>query len=270
MSLDGAIPRCPQRCSAALRIVTGRSRPPSSATQENSADLGENFGNDLTAAEVDYLMREEWARTAEDVLWRRTKCGLGMARSDCERVAAYMANAVVTAHSAPVVMNDSAAANTMRALTTMSKGTRRAIRGVLTDLDDTISTHGRVKSGAYDALERLRAAGKLVIPITGRPAGWCDHIARMWPVDAVVGENGAFYMHYDQRAHKLVRRFVVGRCRRGERTGRALDAIGQQILAAVPGARSPPTSTIAKPTSRSTIARTCRRCRAARSIASSR
>ena len=37
----------------------------------------------------------------------------------------------------------------------------------------------------------------LVVPITGRPAGWCDHIARMWPVDAVVGENGAFYFCYD-------------------------------------------------------------------------
>ena len=47
------------------------------------------------------------------------------------------------------------------------------------------------------AMERLRDAGKLVIPITGRPAGWCDHIARMWPVDAVVGENGALYMRYD-------------------------------------------------------------------------
>ena len=58
-------------------------------------------------------------------------------------------------------------------------------------------------------MERLRAAGKLVIPITGRPAGWCDHIARMWPVDAVVGENGALYMRYDAAARKLVRRFVA-------------------------------------------------------------
>lgn len=33
------------------------------------------------------------------------------------------------------------------------------------------------------------------MPITGRPAGWCDHIARFWPVDAVVGENGAFTLY---------------------------------------------------------------------------
>ena len=48
-----------------------------------------------------------------------------------------------------------------------------------------------------------------MIPVTGRPAGWCDHIARMWPVDAVVGENGAFYMRYDERTRRLLRRFVV-------------------------------------------------------------
>jgi glycerol-3-phosphate dehydrogenase len=40
------------------------------------SDLGINFGADLTEREVDYLMREEWAQTAEDVLWRRSKLGL--------------------------------------------------------------------------------------------------------------------------------------------------------------------------------------------------
>ncbi len=54
-------------------------------------DLGEDFGNGLTAAEIDYLIREEWALTADDVLWRRTKCGLGMADADQARVAAYVA-----------------------------------------------------------------------------------------------------------------------------------------------------------------------------------
>ncbi len=68
-----------------------------------------------------------------------------------------------------------------------------AVRTVLTDIDDTLTTEGRLEAVAYAALERLRAAGFLVIPVTGRPAGWCDHIARMWPVDAVVGENGAFW-----------------------------------------------------------------------------
>jgi len=58
------------------------------------SDLGEDFGHGLTAAEVDYLIREEWARAGEDVLWRRTKCGLAMAAPDAAKVAAYVARSV--------------------------------------------------------------------------------------------------------------------------------------------------------------------------------
>ena len=122
----------------------------------------------------------------------------------------------------------------MLPLASMTEGTRRAIRGVLTDIDETLSTHGRLTAEAYVAMERLRAAGKLVIPITGRPAGWCDHIARMWPVDAVVGENGAFYMRYDAAARKLVRRFVEDEPTRRRHRER-LATIAGHILAAVPG-----------------------------------
>jgi HAD superfamily hydrolase (TIGR01484 family) len=122
----------------------------------------------------------------------------------------------------------------MRPLTDMPNDARRSIRGVLADIDDTLSTQGRLTADAYAALERLRAAGKLVIPITGRPAGWCDHIARMWPVDAVVGENGAFYMRHDDTARRLVKRFVADDAER--RADRArLAAIGERILRAVPG-----------------------------------
>ncbi len=122
----------------------------------------------------------------------------------------------------------------MQPIGTMPSSARRAIRGVLADIDETLSTHGRLTAVAYMALERLRTAGKLVVPITGRPAGWCDHIARMWPVDAVVGENGAFYMRYDATARKLVKRFVADDgTRRANRT--RLAAIGEKIIAAVPG-----------------------------------
>ena len=55
------------------------------------ADLGRDFGAGLTAREVDYLVREEWARTADDVLWRRTKCGLPMTPAQRAAVAAYLA-----------------------------------------------------------------------------------------------------------------------------------------------------------------------------------
>ena len=67
------------------------------------------------------------------------------------------------------------------------------IKGIFFDIDDTFSTDGKITKEAYSALWDLKDAGLFVIPITGRPAGWCDHIARMWPVTAVVGENGAFY-----------------------------------------------------------------------------
>ena len=120
-------------------------------------------------------------------------------------------------------------------LDAMPQSIRRGIRGVLTDIDETLSTHGHLTAEAYTALARLRVAGKLVIPITGRPAGWCDHIARMWPVDAVVGENGAFYMHRDAAAQKLVKRYVVPDTQRVANRAR-LAAIGEKILRDVPGA----------------------------------
>ena len=123
----------------------------------------------------------------------------------------------------------------MQPLSTMPAAARRAMRGVLADLDDTITTHGALTPDAYAALARLRAAGLLVIPITGRPAGWCDHIARMWPVDAVVGENGAFYMRYDTARRKLVKRFLAGEPERAAHRAR-LQGIGAKILRAVPGA----------------------------------
>jgi len=123
----------------------------------------------------------------------------------------------------------------VKPLASMPEQVRRGIRGVLADIDDTITTHGRLLPEAYSALARLKAAGKRVVPITGRPAGWCDHIARMWPVDAVVGENGAFCMRYDERARKLVKRYMVDDETRAEHR-RRLQSIGQKILAAVPGA----------------------------------
>jgi HAD superfamily hydrolase (TIGR01484 family) len=111
---------------------------------------------------------------------------------------------------------------------------RRRIRGVLADIDDTLTTEGRLLAVAYSALERLREAGMLVVPVTGRPAGWCDHIARMWPVDAVVGENGAFWFRYDEGGRKLVKRYVVSADERARRDAR-LRSIGERILREVPG-----------------------------------
>lgn len=109
---------------------------------------------------------------------------------------------------------------------------RSNVIGVLTDIDDTLTTEGRLTAAAYAALERLHAAGLKVIPVTGRPAGWCDHIARMWPVDGVVGENGAFWMRYDAGARKL--KTVFAGQPPADRQAR-LDALAKEILTAVPG-----------------------------------
>lgn len=123
----------------------------------------------------------------------------------------------------------------MKPLFELPQASLLAVRGVLADIDDTLSTDGRITAAAYSAMERLRAAGLLVIPVTGRPAGWCDHIARMWPVDAVVGENGAFYMRYDHDRRKLVTRNVAGAAELAARRDR-LRQIGERILREVPGA----------------------------------
>lgn len=99
----------------------------------------------------------------------------------------------------------------MASITELNPDTCRNLRGVLADIDDTISWQGKIIPEAYTAMWKLKEAGIRVIPVTGRPAGWVDHITRMWPVDAVVGENGAFYFFLDQsrgRDGKLVRRFV--------------------------------------------------------------
>ena len=122
----------------------------------------------------------------------------------------------------------------MRPLSEFPVSARRSIRAVLTDIDDTLTTGGRLLPEAYAALASLRAAGLVVIPVTGRPAGWCDHIARMWPVDAVVGENGAFWFRHDARAGKLVKSYVIGEAERRARATR-LGTIARRVLAEVPG-----------------------------------
>lgn len=120
----------------------------------------------------------------------------------------------------------------MQQLAGFPRDAQSRVLGLLTDIDDTITTEGRLTAAAYSAMERLQASGIKVIPVTGRPAGWCDHIARMWPVDAVVGENGAFWMRYDAKARRLKTVFV------GEPLPdrqQRIDALGAEILSAVPG-----------------------------------
>ena len=112
--------------------------------------------------------------------------------------------------------------------------TLAAIAGVLTDIDETLSTDGSLTAEAYAALAELKQAGLRVIAVTGRPAGWCDLIARFWPVDAVVGENGAFWMWHDRVAGKLRTRFIQSEDERAEGR-RRLEAVREEVLRTVPG-----------------------------------
>ncbi len=115
----------------------------------------------------------------------------------------------------------------------------RAERGrigfVLTDIDDTLTEHGRLPGESYAAMQRLHRAGLIVIPVTGRPAGWCDLIARQWPVDGVIGENGALYFRYLDGEKRMLRRYAKDApARAADRI--KLDRIRDEVLATVPGA----------------------------------
>lgn len=123
---------------------------------------------------------------------------------------------------------------TMKSLTNLPVGTSRNLIAVLTDIDDTITTGGRLPANAYTMLESLSEAGLLVIPITGRPAGWCDMVARFWPVAGVVGENGALAFRYDHEKRQMRRKFMVDEATRSANRER-LSQLAKTIIAKVPG-----------------------------------
>lgn len=121
----------------------------------------------------------------------------------------------------------------MKPLSSMDPAIAAGVRYVLMDIDDTITSEGRLERESFDALWDLHEAGYVLVPVTGRPAGWCDLIARQWPVDAVVGENGAFAFY-----------LLEGRMRREANPaarepvpGGPLDRARARCLAEVPGCR---------------------------------
>ncbi|MBU6374546.1 MAG: HAD-IIB family hydrolase [Bdellovibrionales bacterium] len=106
------------------------------------------------------------------------------------------------------------------------------VRGVCLDIDDTLSTQGKLTAEAYAALWALKSSGYRVVPITGRPAGWCDHFARFWPVDAVVGENGgfSFFMKNGKRE-----RLTTPQAPKNPKP--QIETLAQEVLRAFPHAR---------------------------------
>ena len=127
----------------------------------------------------------------------------------------------------------------MRPIQQLTAAQAGSVQAVFTDIDGTLTdSDGRVPARVFAAMERARSAGLKVVPITGRPAGWCDMIARTWPVDGVVGENGGLYFR-----RQLDDRGVEGMLRvhaQDEPTRlanrRRLQRLGDDLLERYPGA----------------------------------
>ncbi len=122
--------------------------------------------------------------------------------------------------------------NTMRPITELTAQEARNIRYVLMDIDDTITTDGKLPACAYSALWQAYDAGLIVVPITGRPAGWCDLIVRQWPVHGVVGENGALvFWEIEGHLHRLYDENAVSN------SHHTLQKIKERVLREVPQTR---------------------------------
>lgn len=85
----------------------------------------------------------------------------------------------------------------MKPLAALGVDEARALAGIFSDIDDTLTDGGRLEPEAYRALCDARAAGLRLVCVTGRPGGWAEVLAALWPVDAVVAENGALYVRAD-------------------------------------------------------------------------
>lgn len=103
----------------------------------------------------------------------------------------------------------------------------RGIRYLFTDIDDTLTTEGRLLPETYQALWDLSDAGIAIIPVTGGSAGWCEHIVRAWPVKAVIGESGAYSVSRQDR--NVIFDYWEGKAIQSERQGRHLEAVADII-----------------------------------------
>ena len=119
-------------------------------------------------------------------------------------------------------------------LSALPEAAARAVRGVLTDIDDTLTDAGSLDPRALGALEALRAARIPVVAITGRPKGWSEPFARDWPIEAIVAENGAVALF--REGADLAVEYAQDAATRAA-NGRRLAAAAQRVLRDVPGSR---------------------------------
>ncbi len=120
-----------------------------------------------------------------------------------------------------------------RPLAEVAPGQWRAVAGVMTDIDDTLTRDGAIEPAALQALHALAEAGLPVVAITGRPLGWSEPFARAWPVHAIVAENGAVALLRD--GPRLLTEFAQDEPTRTA-NARRLREVAEQVLQRVPGA----------------------------------
>lgn len=106
--------------------------------------------------------------------------------------------------------------------------------GLLTDIDDTMTTGGRLHASAYRALERLHESGLKIVPVTGRSAGWAHMILKTWPVDAVVAESGGLYLARDPAGGRL-RQVLHAAPAQVARERAQVQALAEQLIREMPG-----------------------------------
>jgi HAD superfamily hydrolase (TIGR01484 family) len=111
----------------------------------------------------------------------------------------------------------------------------RNLEYLFTDIDDTITTNGKMPASTLEDIWRLSSSGIKVVLVTGRPAGWCDYFARMWPVSGVIGENGAFYFAYDSKDTTMQRVYLQSESDRVKGL-QGLERIRNRVLSEVSGA----------------------------------
>ena len=106
---------------------------------------------------------------------------------------------------------------------------------VFTDVDETLTWQGRLPVETFQALFALQQAGVRVVPVTGACAGWCECMLRTWPIDSIIGENGAFYIDRDKTG-KLNYTFALPQAER-EANKHQLLQLQQNVLQQFPTAQ---------------------------------
>jgi len=130
-------------------------------------------------------------------------------------------------------MNPATPAMPSRPLSAMPAAAWAAVRGVLTDIDDTLTRDGVVEPVARQALQQLAGRGVPVVAITGRPMGWSEPLVRDGTLPVIVAENGAGAWYREGAAlHEVYVQDAATRALNAER----LRVVAARVLREVPGA----------------------------------